>query len=275
LGLGFTGGVAVSSIFDQDPAITIGAGVATTALGFGGAYFGIPDSYTRGDAWYLIESTMIGFTEGALIGSFVACSQTLPESSGEPLDPAPAPQEDCTDGVKAGAAITGGMVGALAGTVTRSSFQLSTDDTALVGSGAVWGLVSGALFYSIFDSEYRLRDPMLFVGMNLGIVAASGLVANSDVSLRRIAVIDLAGTGGLIGGIGLSRALASRDDQLQHYALLGLITGLVGGTFLTRSLDDEPAGYAIDNRLSLMPGVSSGRDIRGGSVLSFGVSSTF
>lgn len=218
---------------------------------------------------------MIGFTEGGLIGSYFACSELVSSEivDGEILESGS--EEDCVDGVKAGAAITGAMVGALSATATRSSFNLSTGDAVLVGSGAFWGLLSGSLFYKIFDSEYRLRDPMLLVGMNLGIVAATGLVANSDVSLRRIAVIDLAGTGGLIGGVGIARALATRDDQTQHYALLGLITGLVGGTFLTRSLDDAPAAIPLDAGLRVVPGVGTARDLQGNSVMSFGVSASF
>lgn len=267
LGLGATGAVAVSSIFDQDTVITVGAALATTAVGFGGAYYGIPDNVARGDAWYLIESTLIGFTEGAIVGSFFACE----EKTGVDMQR----EEDCTDGVKAGAAITGGMLGALTATATRSRFKLTTGDAALIGSGGMWGLLTGAFFYAIFDSEYRLRDPMFFTGLNLGLVASTGLVANSDVSLRRIAIIDVAGMGGLVGGIGLSRALASRDDQVQHYALLGLITGLVGGTFLTRSMDDEPQGYSLDDSITLLPGVSTTRDAEGNSVMSVGVSSAF
>jgi hypothetical protein len=265
--LGGTGAVAVSSIFDQDPAITIGAAVATAGVGFGGAYYGIPEGLSRGDAYFLIESTLVGFAEGYLIGSYFSCEERLQESGER--------DEDCSDGVKQGAAITGGIITGLAATATRSKLQMSTADAALVGSGGMWGLVSGALFYAIFDSEYRLRDPMLFVGMNVGLLASTGLVANTDVSLRRIAIIDLAGMGGMVGGIGVSRALAGRDDQVQHYALLGLISGLVSGTFLTRSLDDEPASHSIGNSLSLVPGLSSAEDIAGKSVMSFGMSSTF
>ncbi len=264
-GLGAAGAVAVSSIFDQDPVITAGAAAATAAVGFGGAYYGIPEDITRGQAYFLIESTLIGFAEGYLIGSYVACEEG-PEVEGKR-------NEDCDDGVRQGAAITGGIVAAVAATATRSKLNLSTADAALIGSGGMWGLVSGSLFFAIFDSEFRLRDPMLFVGMNVGLLATTGLVANTDVSLRRIAIINLAGMGGMVGGIGLSRALAGRDDQVQHYALLGLITGLVSGTFLTRALDDDPIGYS--DQLSLVPGVSSAQDISGKSVMSFGFSSAF
>ncbi len=270
VGLGITGGLALGSIFDQDPAITAVAALTTTAVGFGGAYYGIPESVTRGDAWYLIESTLIGFTEGALIGSMVSCKEVSPEFVED--EDFMERDEVCTDGVTAGAAITGAMVGAVAATATRSKFQLTTGDAALIGSASFWGLVSASFFYAIFESEYRLRDPMLLIGLNLGLVAGTGLVANSEVSLRRVAIIDLAGLGGMVGGIGLSLALNAQDSRVEHFALFGLISGLVGGTFLTRSLDDEPSGATS---LTLSPGLGSARDVEGKSVMSVGLSATF
>ena len=71
-GLGVTGGVAMSSIFGQDSAETIASSLAAAAVGAGGAYYGIPESTTRGDAWFMIESSMIGAIEGALLGSFLS-----------------------------------------------------------------------------------------------------------------------------------------------------------------------------------------------------------
>ncbi len=266
VGLGIGGSFAVSNIFGQETAISAAAGLATTAVGFGGAYYGIPETISRGDAWYLIESSVIGAFELGLIGRYIACDQET--ELGVTI-------ETCDDEIKTGAAITGAIAGVLSATATRSNLQLTTGDSALVASGAFWGMTSGAFFYAIFDDDYRLRDPLLFVGLNLGLVASAGLVANGEVSLRRVAVIDLAGMGGLIGGAGLALALAREGDQLQHYSFLGLISGLVGGTFLTRSLDDNASANSPGTSLSLSPGLSSARDVDGKSVMSLGLSATF
>ena len=270
VGLGLAGGFSVSSILGEDTAISAIASVGTTALGFGGAYYGIPDSLSRGDAWYLIESTLIGFAEGALIGRFFS---QKPDCK---LEDVVTDNEDdiCRDEVVAGAALSGALVGAVGATLTRNTFNLSTGDAALLGSGAFWGLASGGLFHTIFDSDLRLRDPMLFAGLNLGLVSAAGLIANAEVSLRRIAIIDLAGLGGLIGGVSLAQAFDSGDEQLLHFSLLGMVAGLVVGTFTTRDMDDEASG-PDGSSVNLNPDISTTRDAEGNAVMSVGLSSYF
>jgi hypothetical protein len=261
VGLGLAGGFAVNGILRQDTSITGIGALTTTAVGFGGAYYGIPESLSQGDAWYIIEASLIGFIEGLIVGQFFNCERVeLPGGERE---------EECKDRTVAGSALTGGLLGAATATLTRKSFRLSTGDTALLGSGAFWGLASGALFYSIFDSDTRLRDPMLFSGLNLGLVSAAGLIANDSVSLRRIAIIDLAGLGGLIGGASVAQAFDSGDEKLAHFSMLGMVGGLVVGTFTTRFMDDEslPA--------DLKPDIGATRDVDGKTVMKLGLSSTF
>lgn len=268
LGLGLGGSIAVSNIFGQGTASSAAAGLVTTAIGFGGAYYGIPESIRRGDAWYIVESSVIGAFEFGLIGHYLACDNNTDPVTNETTT-------TCTKDVTAGAAITGSIAGAATAIATRSNLQLSTGDSALIASGALWGLAGGAFFNAIFDDDARLEDPLLLVGLNVGLVASAGLVANSELSLRRVAVIDLAGMGGLIGGTGLALGLTRSVDQVEHYAFLGLIVGLVSGTFLTRSLDDEASSTALDAGLGLSPGFGTARDVDGKSVMSLGISASF
>ena len=262
LGLGLGGGLT-ADVFEQGSGITIAAGILTTTMGVGGAYYAIPERTTRGDAWYIIGSTLVGFTEGALVGQALSCKIVSPVASEQ--------EESCDDPVILGASLTGGMVAAAAAALTHKRLKLSTGTVATLGSGAFWGLTSAALFYGVFDTDLRLRDPMLLGGLNLGLVAAAGLLANDEISLRRIAIIDVAGLVGAFGGLGLSGALSSSDEQIKHFTLFGMVTGLVVSTFVTRYLDDPPTNAA----LALSPTLHTTTDASGKSIMSVGLGTHF
>lgn len=232
LGLGVTGGVAMSSIFGQDSAETIASSLAAAAVGAGGAYYGIPESTTRGDAWFMIESSMIGAIEGALLGSFFACSV---ETVGS------VQTKDCSDRENkavTAAALSGGLLGLAGSAITHKRLKLTTGDAAVLGSAALIGLSSSALLYAVFDSDLRIRDPILFSGLNLGLVAGAGVLATNRISLERMAIIDLGGVGGVLGGALIAQAFKSGDERIQHFSIFGLVSGLVGATFLTRDMDE-------------------------------------
>ncbi len=233
LGLGVTGGVAMSSIFGQDSAETAASSLAAAAVGAGSAYYGIPESTTRGDAWFMIESSVIGAVEGALLGSFFACDV---ESSGS------AQQTNCSDQERkaiTAATLSGGLFGLAGSAIAHKRLTLSTGDAAVLGSSALIGLSSGALLYAVFDSDLRIRDPILFSGLNFGLVAGAGILATNKVSLERMAIIDLGGVGGVLGGALLAQAFKSGSERIQHFSILGLVSGLVGATFLTRDMDES------------------------------------
>ncbi len=231
LALGTTGVVTMSNIFKQDRPVTIAGSLAAVGVGLGGAYYGIPNSITRGDGWYIIESSLIGFLEGSFVGSFFSC---------EIISDAGAVTKNCTgseDDAILAAGLTGGLIGVAIGATTRKTLQLDTGDAAVVGSAALWGLGTGALLYAIFDSDLRIRDATLFSGLNLGLVAGAGILATSDVSLERVAIIDLGGVGGLLGGATLAQAFESGDERLQHFSLFGMVAGLIASAVLTREMD--------------------------------------
>ncbi|MCP4446766.1 MAG: PEGA domain-containing protein [Myxococcales bacterium] len=232
IGLGLTGASAMSSIFGQDSATTVAGVLASSAVGFGGAYYGIPKSTTQGDAWLMIEVSLIGVVEGALVGSFFACSV---ENVGE------FQERECSDKEQTAvtaAALSGGLLGMAGSAMMHKRLKLDTGDAAVLGSAALWGVTSSALLYAVFDDDLRIRDPILFSGLNFGLVAGAGILATSDLSLERIAIIDLGGLGGVLSGALLAGAFQSGDEQLQHFSILGMVAGLVGATFLTRDMDD-------------------------------------
>ncbi len=268
LALGTSGVVTMSNIFKQDRPVTIAGSLAAVGLGLGGAYYGIPNSITRGDGWYIIESSLIGFLEGSFVGSFFSC---------EIISDAGALTKNCTEGEEEAilaAGLTGGLLGIAAAATTRKTLQLSTGDAALVGSAALWGLSTGALLYAVFDSDLRIRDATLFSGLNLGLVAGAGLVATSDVSLERVAIIDLGGVGGVLGGATLAQAFESGDERLQHFSLFGMVTGLIAATVLTREMDQVSSQPHQTERHDsvLTPVVGSMTDTAGQQVPNLGFS---
>ncbi len=272
MGMGIAGGVAMSSIFGQDSAATVASSVAASAVGAGGAYYGIPESTTRGDAWFMIEASLMGALEGALIGSYFACEV---ESVGA------VQRKECSDRESeaiTAASLAGGLAGFAGSAVLHKSLSLDTGDAAVLGSSALIGLSSSALLYAVFDSDLRIRDPILFSGLNFGLVAGAGILATNDISLERIAIIDLGGVGGVISGALLAKAVESGDERLQHFSILGLVSGLVGATFLTRGMDEVGADTK-DKRTpsdtisrALTPSIGSAIDSQGNFVPSLGIS---
>lgn len=256
LTLGLGGGVG-SQFFEQSDTISAVASIATMGLGFGGAYFGIPERTTRGDAWYIIGSTALGAAEGAMVGSFFGCTDLLDGT------------ESCGR-LTRGSATLGALAGGTLAVFTHRRFELTTGNVALLSSGALWGTFAGLLFYSAFDSDSRIQEPILFSGLNLGVATAASIVVNSPVSLGRIAIIDLAGLGGIIAGLGLSNAL-DREDASEHLALLGMVSGLALGTFLTTDLDRD----TTTKPPTFQPSVGAARDSAGQMVMTLDLGTAF
>lgn len=263
IGLGIGGALAFSKVFNQDAGLTLAASVATTGLGFGGAYFGIPETLTLGDAWFVLGASAVGLIEGAFAGSFFACDRSQETTQ----------FNDCSSAAVTGAALAGSVAGAIAATLTYQRLELSTADMAVLGSGAFWGLGAGTLFFAVFDSDARIRDPILLAGINLGLISAAGLIANSRVSLRRIAIIDLAGVGGVLAGVSSGQAFGADNGPIRHLAILGGLTGLIVGTFLTRYMDEDRETKSAED--SLLPVVGASRGSDGSRILSLGISSSF
>ena len=233
--LGFSAGGTVGALFDQEPAVSFLVGVGGLGIGFGGAYLGVPDDIPVGTSSYLIGSTLIGAGEGAAIASLFVCNEKpVTDSEGEHL------RLDCDEGAKAinGAALAGAAAGGGFAALTASRFDLSAGDAALINSGALWGTASGVLFWASFDREAKVFGPMILAGLNLGAVVGATLAARSEPSRGRMSLIDLSGLAGTVGGFALGQAFDSPDERLAHFALVGMATGLITGTWLTRNTDE-------------------------------------
>jgi hypothetical protein len=234
--LGTAAGGTVGALFDQEPAVSFLVGVGGLGIGFGGAYLGVPDRVPVGTSSYIIGSTLIGAGEGAAVASLFACGEKeVTDSEGMHL------RLDCDKGAEEinGAALAGAAAGGGFAALTAPRFHLSAGDAALINSAGLWGTASGVLFWASFDREPSVFGPMILAGLNLGVVVGATLTVRSEPSRGRMSLIDLSGLAGTVGGFALGQAFNSPDERLAHFALVGMATGLITGTWLTRN-SDEP-----------------------------------
>jgi len=247
--LGGTAGAMAETLFDQESLATSLIGTGGLAVGFGAAYLGVPSDVPVGYSSYIIGSTLIGAFNGAMVASIFAGDDCFAESSSEDLDGDGMPDgEACNDNTVSGVALAAGAAGLLFSATTAARFKPDAGDAALINSGAMWGIASGALFWASFDTDEEVLEPMLLAGVNLGVTVGAVLASRAEVSRSRMALIDLAGLGGTVGGFALGQAFDSESERLSHFSLIGMATGLIVGTWLTRSLD-EP-------NVKIQPGVS-------------------
>lgn len=261
VGLGLAGSGTLGGVLDGDPTLTTLGGVLGLGIGWGGAYFGVPHDIPRPHAWHIIGSTLLGAAEGAIVTAYLVCDTE--EFEGRLT------RRCSEDGIAAGA-LASAMGGLLFGAVTAARFDPTAGDVAVVDSAAAWGVTGAGLFLAVFDNDPRIREPMLFAGLNLGLVAGATLAARSDVSLRRVALVDLGGLAGLVGGFAAGQAADSDDERLDHLALIGMATGLIATTLLTQNLDDDEPGAG-----SLAPAPSAATDASGRAVPTLGARWSF
>ncbi|HWM84822.1 MAG TPA: PEGA domain-containing protein [Kofleriaceae bacterium] len=246
--LGSASGAMADTLFDQESAVTSLIGVGGLGVGFGAAYLGVPTDMPVGYSSYIIGSTLIGAFEGAMITSIFAGDDCFAGTSADENGDGLPDVADCNDEAVGGVALAAGAAGLLFSAVTAPTFNPDGGDAALVNSGAMWGTAAGALFWASFDTDESVLEPMILAGLNLGVVAGAVLARGADVSRGRVALIDLSGLGGTIAGFALGQAFDTNNERLSHFALVGMATGLIAGTWITRNFD-EP-------RVRIQPGVA-------------------
>ncbi|MBI4511869.1 MAG: PEGA domain-containing protein [Deltaproteobacteria bacterium] len=245
----FFGGVAgigiYATIFRGDklallpPFMLVGGGI-----GYGAVHLGAPPQIPIGTTSYILGGAVWGAMEG------IGLALTLTDEQ-----PWYAPS------VFAGA--TAGVVGTA---LTSRRLKLSAGDSALINSGALWGTMSGLLFWAAFDRQDDLAGPLLLTGVNAGLVAGATLAVKHEISRGHVALIDLSGLAGMTAGILLASSLENQGqaNRFEHFALGGLASGLVLGAFLTRKVDVRSAPLGV---ATAMPSLSAERDARGRPLL--------
>lgn len=263
VGGGIWGASAFSTIFGADTTYGSLGGLVGLGIGFTGAYYGVPRDIEVGTSSYLIGATLIGAAEGFAISSFFACDTV--DDMGELSTP-------CNDDAIAGAGLVAAIGGLGFAAATSGRFDLDAGDAALINSGALWGSVAGGLFFTVFDADFRVRAPLLFAGLNLGLVTGATLAARYEVSRGHVALIDVSGLAGMIAGVATAGIVGDEADdgeRLPHFALGGLTLGLIAGAILTRDMDD-PRTIG-----PLQPRVGAAEDAAGRITTTLGVGTSF
>lgn len=143
---------------------------------------------------------------------------------------------------------TGGLIGQVlglsAGIVAAAFTELSTGDTAVIHSGALWGLFAGGvLSLLVWHSDPRMSYGLILPGLAVGLAAGVLTSRFVEASAGRLAVIDLCGLlGALLGAsIGIPIIIDDQDaGQMRAYTgiLLGAAAAGIGlGVVLTRRWD--------------------------------------
>lgn len=237
-------------------------GFGGTVLGVGASLVAVPKDIPIGHSSFTISSALVGGIEGASIAALFACD-VVDNADGQP-------ENDCNSDLIAGIA-TGGLISGLAfGAFTADRFDFDSGDAAIINSGALWGTAVGLLFFESFDENPELLAPLILGGLNLGLISSVALAARVKVSRRRIALIDLAGIGGAIAGFALATGLEARDERTAHVALVGIGTGLIVGTYLTRFVDELDSDIG-----TVQPTTGAAIDIAGRRTTTFGASLQF
>jgi len=249
---GLVGGGTSAQIFGEGT-LPAGVGFALgTGIGFAGGYFGAPDDIPVGYSSYIIGTTVIVASQGALLTSLIcSCGTETPGFIG----------------------LASGAVGLGLAAATAGRFDLDAGDAAMVNSGAIWGAATGGLFFAVFDQDDRLGEALVLVGTNLGLLAGATLAARHEVSRGHVALVDLAGLSGVVAGFALGRAVGdAAAERDANFALGGMIAGLSIGAFLTRNMDVPRIDTSTG---STSPTVTRVIDADGNGVTTFGLGGTF
>jgi tetratricopeptide (TPR) repeat protein len=254
------GGVA-----NADGTIATLAGLVGATAAATGSYYGIPDDLSAGTSSLIITSSIVGGVEAALLTSVIA-----PDAGREGT-----------------AGLLGVVVGAASSAVLAPRLQLDAGDAALINSGALWGGIIGGLFAVTFDSNEQVGSGLALTGLNIGLASGALIGRSVDYSRRHVALIDLAGVGGLAAAAATQSLIDTdedvADERRGHFALAGIAAGLLAGAYLTRNLDDSRAptagvrpgtsarAGASRGRDPLRPSASAGLDAAGHPVWTFGV----
>lgn len=256
------GGSAFTAIFGENELGTLGTALGL-GIGLGGAYLGIPRDISVGSSSFIVGSTLVGVVEGLLVSSLFSCETV------QQMDTGLYRPDTCDGEVIAGVGLMSGVGGAVFGALAGPRFALDAGDAAIINSGALWGVIAGGLFYSVFDQDARVDEALVLSGLNLGVLTGALVAQRSQVSRGHVALIDLSGLAGIIVGTAMASVIPDEGEQVPHLALAGMTIGLITGAYLTRHMDEPP-------RLpSLSPSVGAARDLGGAGAMTLGISGTF
>lgn len=241
------------ALAQNTPAYVIGGIGAGAAAGLFAVYYGTPKDLALGTSSLTVTSSLIGGTIGGSAAAIIS-----------------------SNGNFAAPMIGGGMiVGAGVGYYVGDQLHVRPGEAAIVNSGAVWGSVVGALFYTSFDAGRATGGGLVLSGLGMGTIGGVLITRYFTVSRARAALIDAGGAVGLLIGVAtesvISQAGSStseRTERSANYAIGGLATGLLVTGVLTRHMDEPNLG-------SVAPVIQRTTPIGGNSTTTYGIGGSF
>jgi hypothetical protein len=139
--------------------------------------------------------------------------------------------------------LLGGALGLTTGILVSRWSDTSPGDAAVVNSGGIWGLATGALLpTAIFDSPTGQQFGWFILGGTaLGVATAALVSWRVEISRGHVALVDLGGLAGTGLGFALGFAIGAsseKDNGVQsgaQYGLGGMVIGLLTASILARS----------------------------------------
>lgn len=210
----------------------VGGLAAGAAAGLFATYYGTPHDLALGTSSMTVSASLIG----GVIGGATAALTTENGNVAAPL-------------------IGGGMiVGAATGYYIGDRLHVRPGEAAIVNSGALWGSVTGALFYGSFNPGRTIGGGLVLSGLGMGTIGGVLITRYFTISRGRSALIDVGGVVGLFVGLAAQNIVnqtqnrtassAQQSERASNYALGGLASGLLLAGVLTRNMDDPKLGIS-------------------------------
>ncbi len=269
VGSGLASGALTAVLGGDGPVPAVG-GIIGFLLGIGGVYLATPEGIPEGHSSYIIGTSIVVTAETLLLAGLLGCGANL---------------QDCSDSLTGGL-VTGSIVGgAVIGAATAARLDLSAGDAAVINSGAIWGVITGALASAAFESDQQVVALLLFGGLNLGVLTGGLLAQRTELSRRHVSLIDLSGLAGLVVGYAAGSVITTGDDSagqtVPNASLGGMVLGLIVGSYLTQGMDVPKLGPSLLSRrmdavdVIVRPNITSMRDMAGQSSFAVGVRGEF
>jgi hypothetical protein len=206
---------------DTGLGLTLLGSAAGTTLGLLGAFLPTRDGIKVGHSSLIIG----GGAWGTAIGAALALGLKLDEQYVLPLS------------------LLGGGLGVTTGILVSRWDDTSAGDAAIVNSGGLWGMATGAcLAQAIFDEPKGEQFGWFILGGTALGVAAGTLVAwKLELSRGHVALVDVGGLAGTGLGFALGYvigATSEKNNGIQsgsRYALGGMALGLLTASILARN----------------------------------------
>ena len=138
----------------------------------------------------------------------------------------------------------GGGLGGLALTVAATSTRSpGAGDVAIVNSGGIWGLATGAFLIMLTEPSTTAGQVVALVTTDAGLLAMALLAPHLEVSRGRSLLIDAGGVVGVLAGLTIPALAGSRSGKAYAVAgLAGMGAGLGLTAWLSRDWDVEERG---------------------------------